>query len=154
MTESVTPTTEPRPNLRQLAKQRTSDKVLQAARSLFETEGYEGATIRGIAKAAGMSTGAVFANYVDKSELYLAAYGHRPISPEIGRAALKALRALTVDLGGDSDLIDMVGAYAHVAGHAMDVLELAKFPDLPEGQPNPDDTALVDVMQWALEVRT
>ena len=41
-----------------------------AARELFSTEGYEGATIRDIAAAAGMSTGAVFANFADKSELF------------------------------------------------------------------------------------
>ena len=37
---------------------------------LFSEEGYEGATIRDIAAAAGMSTGAVFANFSDKSDLF------------------------------------------------------------------------------------
>ncbi|WP_293317877.1 TetR/AcrR family transcriptional regulator, partial [Phenylobacterium sp.] len=45
-------------------------KVLAAARELFGAQGYEGATIRDIAAAAGMSTGAVFANFADKSELF------------------------------------------------------------------------------------
>ena len=52
---------------RALAKQRTRERVLAAARRLFSERGYEGATIRDIAQAAGMSTGAVFA---DKSELF------------------------------------------------------------------------------------
>jgi AcrR family transcriptional regulator len=43
---------------------------LAAARRLFSEEGYEGATIRDIAAAAGMSTGAVFANFTDKSDLF------------------------------------------------------------------------------------
>ena len=59
-----------KPTRRALAKQRTREKVLAAARQLFTERGYEGATIRDIAKAAGMSTGAVFASFADKSELF------------------------------------------------------------------------------------
>lgn len=55
---------------RALAKQQTREKVLQAARDLFIERGYEGATIRDIARAAGMSTGAVFASFADKNELF------------------------------------------------------------------------------------
>jgi len=58
------------PTRRALAKQQTRAKVLAAARRLFSQEGYEGATIRDIASAAGMSTGAVFANFTDKSDLF------------------------------------------------------------------------------------
>lgn len=58
------------PTRRALAKQQTRQKVLAAARRLFSEEGYEGATIRDIAAAAGMSTGAVFANFSDKSDLF------------------------------------------------------------------------------------
>jgi AcrR family transcriptional regulator len=58
------------PTRRALAKQQTRAKVLAAARSLFSEQGYEGATIRDIASAAGMSTGAVFANFSDKSDLF------------------------------------------------------------------------------------
>lgn len=58
------------PTRRALAKQQTRAKVLSAARRLFSEHGYEGATIRDIAAAAGMSTGAVFANFADKSDLF------------------------------------------------------------------------------------
>jgi len=58
------------PTRRALAKQQTRAKVLAAARRLFSEAGYEGATIRDIAAAAGMSTGAVFANFSDKSDLF------------------------------------------------------------------------------------
>jgi AcrR family transcriptional regulator len=60
----------PRLNRRQAAKVRTRQKVLEAARTLFGERGYEPATIRDIAKGAGMSTGAVFANFQDKAELF------------------------------------------------------------------------------------
>ncbi len=59
-----------RPNQRALAKQRTREKIIGAAKELFAERGYEGATIRDIAKAAGMSTGAVFASFTDKSDLF------------------------------------------------------------------------------------
>ena len=60
------------PTRRALAKQQTRAKVLAAARKLFSEKGYEGATIRDIAAEAGMSTGAVFANFSDKSDLFCA----------------------------------------------------------------------------------
>ena len=44
--------------------------MLDAARGLFAERGYDAATIRDIAKGAGMSTGAVFANFQDKAELF------------------------------------------------------------------------------------
>ena len=59
-----------RPTQRALAKQRTREKILASAKNLFTEKGYEGATIRDIAAAAGMSTGAVFASFTDKSDLF------------------------------------------------------------------------------------
>jgi AcrR family transcriptional regulator len=58
------------PNRRVLSKMRTRAKVLEAARALFNERGYEASTIRDIARRAGMSTGAVFANFEDKSDLF------------------------------------------------------------------------------------
>lgn len=63
-------TTAKPPTRRALAKLQTRAKVMAAARNLFSEEGYEGATIRDIAAAAGMSTGAVFANFTDKADLF------------------------------------------------------------------------------------
>ena len=55
---------------RQLAKQRTRMKLLDAARELFADRGYEAATVRDIAAAANLSTGAVFASFTDKADLF------------------------------------------------------------------------------------
>ncbi|MGH6955757.1 MAG: TetR/AcrR family transcriptional regulator [Caulobacteraceae bacterium] len=60
-----------RPNQRALAKRRTREKIVAAAKILFAERGYEGATIRDIAAAAGMSTGAVFASFTDKADLFI-----------------------------------------------------------------------------------
>ena len=68
--QAVSDTPVKAPTRRALAKQQTRAKVLEAARRLFSEQGYEGATIRDIAAAAGMSTGAVFANFTDKSDLF------------------------------------------------------------------------------------
>jgi len=55
---------------RAVAKLRTRQIVLEAAKRLFTERGYELATVREIATAAGMSTGAVFANFTDKADLF------------------------------------------------------------------------------------
>jgi AcrR family transcriptional regulator len=65
------------PTRRALAKQRTREKILASAKDLFTEKGYERATIRDIASAAGMSTGAVFASFSDKSELFREILGER-----------------------------------------------------------------------------
>lgn len=78
----------PRLNRRQAAKVRTRQKVLDAARDLFSERGYDPATIRDIAKGAGMSTGAVFANFQDKAELFEAVLAeHMERLTEVVRAA-------------------------------------------------------------------
>jgi AcrR family transcriptional regulator len=59
-----------KPSRRAQAKRRTREKIVAAAKSLFAERGYEASTIRDIAKAAGMSTGAVFASFADKSDLF------------------------------------------------------------------------------------
>ena len=85
----------PRLNRRQAAKVRTRQKVLDAARALFAERGYEPATIRDIAKGAGMSTGAVFANFQDKAELFEAV-----LSEDLAKLAetLKAAAAAETSL--------------------------------------------------------
>ena len=55
---------------RGLAKLRTREALLAAGKRLFTERGYEEATVRDIARAAGMSTGAVFANFTDKADLF------------------------------------------------------------------------------------
>jgi AcrR family transcriptional regulator len=57
-------------NRRAQSKLRTRGKVLAAARALFIERGYDASTVRDIARRAGMSTGAVFANFEDKSDLF------------------------------------------------------------------------------------
>jgi|GEM_PF-103538 len=46
-------------------------KILASAKALFRERGYEAATLRDIAREAGLSTGAVFANFSDKNEIFV-----------------------------------------------------------------------------------
>jgi AcrR family transcriptional regulator len=96
----VEPAESVRLNRRQQAKAVTRQKVLDAAKNLFATVGYKAATIRGIAKGAGMSTGAVFANFEDKDALYLAIHGHPALTPEQGLHLAAALRRAVEFLEG------------------------------------------------------
>ncbi|HEX4179484.1 MAG TPA: TetR family transcriptional regulator [Caulobacteraceae bacterium] len=55
---------------RSLAKLRTRQRLLAAAKQLVADRGYEAATLRDVAALAEMSTGAVFANFADKADLF------------------------------------------------------------------------------------
>ncbi len=57
-------------SLRAQSKLKTRRRVLDAARHLFMERGYEASTIREIASEAGLSTGAVFASFMDKTDLF------------------------------------------------------------------------------------
>ena len=55
--------------VRDLQKQETRDRVLSAARDLFDEVGYEGATIRLVAQRAGVSVGSVFTTFSSKADI-------------------------------------------------------------------------------------
>lgn len=66
-------------NKRQLAKAATRAKLIEVARTLWAEPGtYELMTIRVIASAAGYSTGAIFANFDSKEDLWREAMGFEP----------------------------------------------------------------------------
>jgi AcrR family transcriptional regulator len=54
---------------RQVRKEATRQRVLEAARGLFETVGYEATTVRMIAQAAGVSVGSVFTTFQSKRDV-------------------------------------------------------------------------------------
>lgn len=72
-------------------KAATRAKLIEVAREVFDTVGYEMATMRVISTKAAVSTGSIFSSFADKRELYAAAYGHPPVTPEQGRVLLKTL---------------------------------------------------------------
>jgi AcrR family transcriptional regulator len=55
----------------------TRDRLLDAAIDVFVEQGFEGARLQDIARGAGLTTGAIYANFRGKSELLFDAMGSR-----------------------------------------------------------------------------
>jgi AcrR family transcriptional regulator len=86
----------PRP--RQTQKEATRNRVIDAARELFDGQGYEGTTIREIASHAGVSVGSVFTTFASKGEILSQVMQERldPLYAELDRV-IPHLRASTPD---------------------------------------------------------
>lgn len=84
--------------VRQAQKAATRQRVLDAARHLFETMGYEETTVRSIAREAGVAVGSVFTTFASKSEILSQVMSDRleGLYAELDRLA-PHLRGSTVD---------------------------------------------------------
>src|SRR5438552_13025273 len=73
----------------------TARKIMRAALDLFRDEGFEQATMRGIAARAGVATGAAYYYYPSKDAIVLAFYEQAcdEMQPRI-EAALQGVRGL------------------------------------------------------------
>lgn len=83
----------PRRRLTREDKRRANQgRILQAARKVFAQHGYHGATIGEIADEAGLSNGAVYYNFANKEDLFLALLDEwraeliRDVETAVGRA--------------------------------------------------------------------
>ena len=54
----------------------TKEKLLQSARAEFLAKGYQGASLRSICKASGVTTGALYFFFKDKDDLFCNVVGH------------------------------------------------------------------------------
>jgi AcrR family transcriptional regulator len=83
---------------RQSQKEATRQRVLDAARELFDTHGYQGTTIREIARRAQVSVGSVFTTFASKGEILSEVMQARldPLYAEIDRV-MPHLRGSTAD---------------------------------------------------------
>jgi|SRR5581483_507526 len=80
-------------------RDRTRAKLLEAARLLIRERGYENTTLDAIAQRAGMTTGAIYGNFKNRDELFLA-LGQTywaPIKPNVRPRATfpEVMRALS-----------------------------------------------------------
>ena len=79
-------------------RERTRAKLLEAARSLIREKGYDGATLEEIAERAGMTTGAIYGNFRNRHDLFiaLAQTYWAPIKPRVkpGATFLDVMRAM------------------------------------------------------------
>lgn len=76
---------------RAIAAAKTRAAILDTARDLFTKHGYEDVTLRVVAKAAGVSTGALMGAWYGKDDLFYEAMGRRPVREAVGAAALARL---------------------------------------------------------------
>ena len=79
-------------------RERTRAALLEAARALIRERGYERTTLEKVAKRAGMTTGAIYGNFKNRDELFIA-LGQTywaPIAPKIspGATFAEAMHAL------------------------------------------------------------
>ena len=89
--------TPPRPGSRAEQRRRTEARILDAATQVFFSAGYDQATIRAVASAAGVDAGLVMHYFGSKQQLYRQVIDAAPV-PEIGgtpeQAAEQILAAL------------------------------------------------------------
>jgi len=69
-TESSIPS--PQSRLKGDKRERTRAKLLEAARSLIREKGYEHTTLQDIAERASMTTGAIYGNFKNRDDLFIA----------------------------------------------------------------------------------
>src|SRR5947207_9303083 len=89
-------------------RDRTRAALLEAARGLIREKGYERTTMEEVASRAGMTTGAIYGNFKNRDELFIAlgqAYW-APIAPEVtpGATFAEAMHAFaeaTLAAAGD-----------------------------------------------------
>jgi AcrR family transcriptional regulator len=79
-------------------RDRTRAALLEAARALIREKGYERTTLEEVASRAGMTTGAIYGNFKNRDELFIA-LGQTywaPVKPQIktGATFAEAMRAL------------------------------------------------------------
>jgi AcrR family transcriptional regulator len=79
-------------------RERTREALLEAARALVRERGYEQTTLEQVARRAGMTTGAIYGNFKNRGELFVA-LGQKywaPVAPRVapGATFAGAMRAL------------------------------------------------------------
>jgi AcrR family transcriptional regulator len=79
-------------------RERTRAKLLEAARQMVREKGYEQTTLEAVAKRAGMTTGAIYGNFKNREELFVAlGQAYWPdIKPKVrpGASLAEIMRAL------------------------------------------------------------
>lgn len=85
------------PPVRPLPDLSTSDRLLDAAAEVFCERGYDGTTVAEVARRAGLTTGAIYANFRDKAELLLKTIERATSAAVIDMEAARAAGASPAD---------------------------------------------------------
>ncbi len=134
-------------NRRQEQKARTRARILEAARTSFEANGFEGTTIATVANAAGVAVGTVMAHFPDKPALVAAAF-HDAIADVVEDA-----RQSVPDGPAIPRLLHVADAlYRFYAARPALSRALIREATFPEGAPNPAlMTQLQHFLEWVKE---
>jgi AcrR family transcriptional regulator len=104
---------------RERRRQLTRDALLDAAAAVFARRGFEGASLEEIAETAGFTRGAIYKNFADKEELFLA------VNDRFNERTLAEFAALLDETKG----FDLDEAHIAAITHKWREME-AKDPDL------------------------
>ena len=85
---------EPRRLTREERKQDTRQRLVEAAARVFGEFGFDAASLDQVAEAAGFTKGAVYSNFRDKTDLFMAIIERR-VEEQVG-SSLAALRGMTL----------------------------------------------------------
>jgi AcrR family transcriptional regulator len=85
---------------REEARQRTRERLLDAAADVFKRLGYHGASLEAVAEAAGYTKGAVYSNFDTKADLFMALLDRYVQAETAGQELLFA--GMTIDEAIDS----------------------------------------------------
>jgi AcrR family transcriptional regulator len=120
---------------------RTRDRLVSAAIEVFREWGYEGARVSEIARRAGLTTGAIYANYRGKADLLLEA---------IAAGTGEEVDALLGAAGtmGSSELLETL------AGHLLDDRDGSRPLLLEAIVASRRDPDLADLIERRLDTRT
>ncbi len=94
------------PLTRERRRELTREALLDAARTVFAHRGYVAGTLEAIAEAAGLTQGAIYSNFANKQELFLAVVERR--NTRLLAAYQGALRAHATDGPADPAAITRV----------------------------------------------
>ncbi|HEV8556722.1 MAG TPA: helix-turn-helix domain-containing protein [Actinophytocola sp.] len=93
-------------------------QILDGARACFARHGYEGATVRRLEEATGLSRGAIFHHFRDKESLFLALAedeAHRMAEVVAEHGLVQVMRDLLATLGGGEHPADWLGTRLEVS---------------------------------------
>jgi AcrR family transcriptional regulator len=124
MSSEITPSARSRPKGDK--RERTRAALLEAARAVVREKGHAGTTLEAVAQRAGMTTGAIYGNFKNRDDLFIAlgqAYWP-PVKPRVrsGASFPEAMRAIaqaTIDAIPERApvAVGRLNGLAHALGH-------------------------------------
>ena len=115
-------------------RERTRARLLEAARAVIREKGYARTTLGAVARRAGMTTGAIYGNFKNRDELFIAlGQTHwAPVTPRLTPGAtfadvMHAMAVATLEYGANDASFAAAGDAAAKADKAIE------WPDIAPG---------------------